>query len=170
MNVDVVLLLSDVPDPRRAAAEDAAMRARVARDIAHAQVVSGPARRRFVFRFTTHEARPALTSRWLGANHRLDDHVGTAGELLTDEQGAQHGRPFRAGHEQVDMNVGAVSALALTAPIRVFYVPSMVTAAAGTSYPPDHPEARPTPRPGSGAAAPARSGRAGNGHHPHGSG
>jgi hypothetical protein len=130
VEVDVVLLLSGDP------AADQAMRDRVARDTAHALEVWRPARRRFAFHFTLHEARPELTTRWLGADHRLDDITGTRGEPLTDEQAAQATRT-RIGHEQVDMNLGAVAELGLTAPIRVFYVPSMATPAGGMSYGPD---------------------------------
>jgi len=128
VNVDVVLLLSNESDRGRARAADRAMRARARRDITFARRVWRPARHRFVFRFDIHDAGPDLTRRWLGSNRRLDDLIPSGG------------RNFRRGHEHVDMNLDAVSALGLTAPIRVFYVPSMVTSSGGTSYPPNpHP-------------------------------
>jgi hypothetical protein len=143
VEVDVVLLLSGDP------AADQAMRDRVARDTAHAQDVWRPARRRFTFHFTLHDARPELTTRWLGPNHRLDDITGTLGQPLTDEQAAQ-ATHTRVGHEQIDMNRGAVAELGLTAPIRVFYVPSMATPAGGMSYPPDTRSRPPAMTPGLG--------------------
>jgi hypothetical protein len=104
VDVDVVLLLLGEQDRRRARSANQAMRDRVRREIAYAQRVWLPARRRFRFRFRRHEARPELTRLWLGSNGRLDN-----GD---------------AGREHMSLNIRAVHRLGLTAPIRVFYVPS----------------------------------------------